>query len=68
MKKFKMVPGLKCWVCRGAAKSGEHWTRAGRTEAEGQRGSGQDSSHVDAVLTQFIRRHQGVWEHRSGPI
>ena len=53
-----MVPGLKCWVCRGAAEPGEHWTCAGRREAEGQRGSGQDLGHVDAVLMQLLRRHQ----------
>lgn len=58
LKKLKMVPGLKCWVCRGAAEPGEHWTCAGRREAEGQRGSGQDLGHVDAVLMQLLRRHQ----------
>ena len=58
MKKLKMVPGLKRWVCRGAAEPGEHWTCAGRREAEGQRGSRQDLGHIDAVLTQLLRRHQ----------
>lgn len=56
LKKLKMVPSLDNWVYRGAV-SGENWVWSGRREAEVQRCKGQDSSHIEAVLKQFIRKH-----------
>lgn len=68
LKKFKKS-SRPAGFCRGAARSLVNtWTCAGRRE---QKDRGQQAglgSHVDAVLTQLLRRHQeGLGAQITGP-